>query len=252
MKYFLHLSYKGTHYRGWQKQANVVSIQEVVEQTLTKMLGYSLSCMGCGRTDAGVHASQYFCHITLREALTYDPVFRINKMLPNDIVVHDFIPIPRKAHAQMDALKRTYTYRIHGQPSPFIDELSTYIHMETLNVEKMKLAISYLKGIHDFRALCKQPDVYSSTLCEISSAEITHLPQQIIISITANRFLRNMVRLIVGNLLEIGYGKLTIEQFCLAVDHQQPLPYFRLAHPQGLYLSKISYSYLDLPVNEVI
>ncbi len=251
MKYFLHLSYKGTHYRGWQRQENVISIQEALEQNLSKMLGYSLPCIGCGRTDAGVHASQYFCHITLKDPLTYDPVFRINKMLPNDIVVHEFLEMPKEAHTQYDALERTYTYRIHGKPNPFIDDLSTYVPLDAIDIEKLRLAASYLKGTHDFRAFCKQPDVYKTTDCRISKVTITYLPQQFIFTITANRFLRGMVRLIVGNLLEIGNGKLTIEQFRSALDHQQPLPYFRMAYPQGLYLSKVSYPYLDIPTKEV-
>ena len=252
MKYFLHISYKGTHYRGWQKQENVESIQGVLERTLVKMLGYSQPCIGCGRTDAGVHASQYFCHITLSKPLTYDPVFRLNKMLPNDIVVHDFLPMPKEAHSQFDAVERTYTYRIHGSPNPFIDELSTYVNMDKMDLDNIKVAAGYLKGIHDFRSFCKQPDLNKSTVCDIRKTAITHLPQQLTFSITANRFLRNMVRLIVGNLLAIGFRKLTVEQFRIALVQQQPLPYFQLAYPQGLYLSKVSYPFLDVPVKEVI
>jgi len=246
MKYFLHLAYKGTNYSGWQRQPNAPSIQETLEQCLAKMLGYSLPCIGCGRTDAGVHASQFFCHIIVKEALSYDPVFRINKMLPNDIVVYDFITVHKEAQAQFDALNRTYTYLLHGRKNPFKDDLSTFVEIKHLDIAKMKTAISYLDGSHNFRAFCKQPDIYKSTICNVREVYLKEESQQLTFTITANRFLRGMVRLLVGNLLEIGKGKLTIEQFRLALDKQQPLPYFNMAYPQGLYLSKVQYADLDI------
>lgn len=245
MKYFLHIAYKGTNYSGWQRQPNAPSIQETLEQSLAKMLGYSISCIGCGRTDAGVHASQFFCHIILKEELSYDPIFRINKMLPNDIVVYDFIAVHRAAQAQFDALNRTYTYLLHRKRNPFKEDLSTFIDRE-LNIDKMKLAATFLPGKQDFRAFCKQPDIYKTTICEVKEAYLKQEGQQLVFTITANRFLRGMVRLLVGNLLEIGKDTLTLEQFRLALDEQQPLPYFNMAYPQGLYLSKVQYAYLDI------
>jgi len=246
MKYFLHIAYKGTNYSGWQRQPNAPSIQETLEQSLAKMLGYAIPCIGCGRTDAGVHASQFFCHIILKEELSYDPVFRINKILPNDIVVYDFIAMHKEAQAQFDALNRTYTYLLHGKKNPFKEELSTFIDKNQLDLNKMKSAVAYLPGSHDFRAFCKQPNIYKSTICEVRAVYLKEENQQLTFTITANRFLRGMVRLLVGNILEIGKGKLTIELFRLALDTQQPLPYFNMAYPQGLYLSKVQYAYLEL------
>ena len=252
MKYFLHLAYKGTHYRGWQRQANVISVQETLEQSITKMVGYPISCIGCGRTDAGVHASQYFCHIILQKELDYDPVFRLNKILPKDIALYDFIPVHSKAQAQFHVLHRTYTYLLHGTPSPFLDELSTYFDLQLLNIEQMQSATTLLVGNHNFRSFCKQPDAHNSTICDVQMATLTYQAQRIRFSITANRFLRGMVRLIVGNLLEVGLGKLSVEEFKVALKSQQPLPYFKMAYPQGLYLSKVHYPYLEVPSIELI
>ena len=247
MKYFLHLAYNGTAYKGWQRQVNVLTVQEVIEDKLHRMLGYFVPCIGCGRTDAGVHASQFFCQIILQEALTYDPIFRLNKMLPEDIAIFDFIPVTRQAQAQFDALERTYTYHIHGIKNPFLSTLSTYYPMEGLSVEKMKAAATLLIGERDFLSFCKQPAVYKTTVCQVSAATISQTEKnKLQFTISANRFLRGMVRLVVGNLLAVGYGELTMDLFEKAIKEQAPLPYFRMAYPQGLYLSKVRYDFLDM------
>ena len=248
MKYFIHLAYNGSNYSGWQRQKNVISIQEVLEDTLTKMLGYKTLCTGCGRTDKGVHASQYICHIFLKAALSYDPVFRLNKMLPKDIVIYEFIPVADRAQAQYDVIDRTYTYHIRGQENPFFHQLSVCHDLEQLEIEQMELATAMLVGKQDFKSFCKQPDVYKHTVCEVQAATLIQKgTEHLQFSITANRFIRGMVRLLVGNLLAVGTGALPLEDFEKALKTQIPLPYFRMAYPQGLYLSKVRYAYLDLP-----
>jgi len=248
MKYFIHLAYNGSNYSGWQRQKNVISIQEILEDTLTKMLGYQVLCTGCGRTDKGVHASQYICHIFIKEALTYDPVFRLNKMLPNDIVIYELIPVADRAQAQYDVVDRTYTYHIRGQESPFFHQLSALCAVEQLDIKRMEQATTMLIGRQDFKSFCKKPDVYKHTFCDVQEATLTlNSPQHLQFSITANRFIRGMVRLVVGNLLAIGTGALSLELFENALKTQTALPYFRMAYPQGLYLSKVRYIYLELP-----
>lgn len=248
MKYFIHLAYNGTNYSGWQRQKQVISIQQVLEERLTKMLGYQIICSGCGRTDKGVHASQYVCHIFVKEDFSYDPVFRLNKMLPADIVVYDFIPVADRAQAQYDVLDRTYTYHIYGQQSPFFHKLSAYYPMEKLVFERMELAANMLVGKQDFKAFCKKPDVYKHTFCEVREAKLIQIGvDHLQFTIIANRFIRGMIRLLVGNLLAVGNGELSLATFEKALKEQIPLPYFRLAYPQGLYLSKVRYDYLELP-----
>jgi len=248
MKYFIHLAYNGSNYSGWQRQKNVITIQETLEDTLEKMLGYQVICTGCGRTDKGVHASQYICHIFIKEALSYDPVFRLNKMLPKDITIYELIPVADRAQAQYDVLDRTYTYHIRGQESPFFHQLSTLHDLDQLEIERMEIAAAMLVGKQDFKSFCKQPDVYKHTFCEIQAATLTQRGEQHLeFSITANRFIRGMVRLLVGNLLAVGTEALSLEVFEQALKTQTTLPYFRMAYPQGLYLTKVRYAYLELP-----
>ena len=213
------------------------------------MFGNIVQCMGCGRTDAGVHASQFFCHIDLDDAPDFDFIFRINKMLPDDIVVYELIPVEDQFHSQYSATKRTYDYFIHFDNDPFLAEFSYYHSSRALDFESMQKAIDLLPLNQEYRAFCKAPDVYNNTLCEVSFAELKfNKPQSILrFRISSNRFLRNMIRLIVGNLLEIGSGNLKLEQFEKSLVTTAPLPYFNAAYPHGLYLSEVIYPGLYIP-----
>ena len=216
MKYFLHLAYKGTNYSGWQRQINTPhTIQQTLEEAVSKMVGQPTTCIGCGRTDAGVHASQFYAHIVVEKAFDYDPVERLNRMLPDDISIVECLLVDYPNHAQYDATSRTYEYYIHGQKNAFLSELSAYYSFENLDLEKLKLAAKLIVETSDFSAFCKQPDLYKHTICHIKKAyfEIDEKAQKIVFTITANRFLRGMIRLLVGNMLAVGYGKMSLEQF---------------------------------------
>ncbi len=245
MKFLIHLSYKGTRYHGWQRQANHLTVQEVLEDTLEKMTGAKINCIGCGRTDARVHASQYFCHIKVEEDFTYDPVFRLNKMLPDDITIHEFIPADWDLHAQHDAVARTYTYRIHTQPDAFLSELSAFYTKENLDVERMQAAVEILARQRDFRSMCRHPELYKTTICELTEArlDVFENGKRIEFTFTADRFLRSMVRILVGQTLQIGYGRLSLEAFENCFKTGQPPGRLKLAHPQGLYLSGVQYNF---------
>lgn len=210
------------------------------------MMGRKINCIGCGRTDAGVHASQFYCHILVDEAFDFDPVFRLNKMLPDDIVVYELIPAPRDVHAQHDALSRTYEYHIHLKENPFLSELSTFYPKGNLDLNLMKKAAALLVGEKDFRAFCKQPDLYKNTLCKVSEAQliIDSDSERMLFKITANRFLRGMVRLLVGNLLELGYGRMTFDEFEEYLNSGMAPTFFKSAYPQGLYLAKVEYGFI--------
>ncbi len=253
MKYILHLAYQGQAYRGWQRQPNVNSVQAEVEKALAIMCKQSVTAIGCGRTDAGVNASQYFLHIKTDVVWDFDPVFRLNKILPADIAVFDCIKAGANAHAQHDAVARTYDYFIHHSKDPFLDKLSSLYELVDPQIEEMKKATALLIEYQNYHAFCKRPDLYNNTLCQISQAslELSTNGKRMRFRITGNRFLHGMVRLIVGNLLEIGKGKITVARFEQALKEQRAFRFFNAAYPQGLYLAKVVYPYLDLaPASE--
>ncbi len=248
MRYFLHLSYKGKDFHGWQNQTDVTTVQEVLETQLSKMLGTRTTCHGCGRTDAGVNASQYFCNINIEAELDYDFIFRINKMLPASIVVYDLIPVADNANAQYDAIKRTYDYFFHFKKNPFLDDISSFYEVEDLDIENMKKVVSLLLGEKDFKAFCISPDVYHHTLCKVSNVNLitNESGSRMRFQITANRFLRGMVRILSANILRVGEGKMSVDEFEYCLVNREKPKFHNIAFPQGLYLSKVEYSYISV------
>lgn len=248
MRYFFHIAYKGTRYHGWQRQKTVLSIQEVLETQLQQILKQKISCIGCGRTDAGVHASQYFFHSNIDREWELDLLFVLNKKLPDDIVVYEIIPVEGWPHAQKDALSRTYDYFIHTQANPFLSEVSAFYPLDHFYPEKITAAAHLIPNFTDFRAFCKAPDRYHHTLCELTAVRfwMDEKKERLCFQFTANRFLRSMVRLLVGNLLEVGQGRMSVETFEHHLSSGEAPKFMNLAHPQGLYLSKVEYSFLTL------
>jgi len=247
LKYFLHLAYKGTNYQGWQRQSNVISVQAVLEDKLSQMFKQKLTVHVCGRTDAGVHANQCFCHLIINEPWEFDAIFRLNKMLPPDIRVYEFIPVVAKANAQRDAISRTYDYYIHLKETPFLNELSTFYLIENPALIEMQMAAKLLTQYQDFRSFCKRPDLYPNTLCTVTYAELSINADnsRLHFRITANRFLRAMIRMIVGNLIELGRRKISLADFEQQLKHPKMATQPVFAYPQGLYLSKVVYPYLE-------
>ena len=231
-----------------------MTIQEVMENCLAKILKTSVTILGCGRTDAQVHASQYFFHSDInneRDSNTYrdDLRFRLNKMLPHDIAVFDIIPVSENAHAQYDATQRTYDYFIHTYKDPFLAQASSFYQLKNLGIDKMKKAISLLKKYNDFRSLCKSPDKYKHTLCNISSAKLFSDKDgnKLRFQISSDRFLQGMIRAIVAKLLRVGTGEISLEEFENSLSTKETQQNLEFAYPQGLYLSKVAYPYLDIP-----
>lgn len=246
------MAFKGTHYRGWQMQANTNKpfVQEIIQNAMEKVMGASYKIMGCGRTDAGVHASQYFFHFDGPEQFNYDWVYRMNKNLPEDISIFDLIPAPRpKAHTRYDAIRRTYHYHIHHKKNAFLQDFSLHYPIKDLNVRIIVNALELLKGRHDFGHLCISPNRLDNSICEIYDTSITiaDAGQSIIISITANRFLKSMVRIIVARLLALGEGRIALDDFLSNRTNSQLMKWKTMAPPQGLYLAKIEYPYLNIP-----
>jgi len=211
------------------------------------MLGQTTTIVGCGRTDAGVHASEYYAQFQVEKLFDYNPVFRLNKMLPDDISIEKCMEVSDKAHTQFDAFSRTYEYYIHGQKNAFLSELSSLYSFKNMDFEKLKAAAKLIVETTDFRTFCKQPDVYKHHNCYLKNChwEMDETAQKMVFSITANRFLRGMIRLLVGNMLEVGYGRISLEHFEKCLKNEEKPAFYRAAYPQGLYLARVKYRYLD-------
>ncbi|MBK5278492.1 MAG: tRNA pseudouridine synthase A [Bacteroidia bacterium] len=249
MRYFFHIGFNGYKYRGWQRQPKALNIQQVVEETFLQLFKIPVSIMGCGRTDAQVNASQFFFHVDIEQKWDYDLLFRINKTLPDDIAVFEIIPVDDNRHARFDATLRTYDYFLHTYKDPFLNNVSSLYQEKDLNLEKMKEAVSLLSKYHDYRALCKTPDDYRTTICRVTSATLFSdtTGDKLRFQISADRFLGKMVRIIMGKLLVIGRGELSVAEFESYLISKKTPEVFEPAHPQGLFLSKVTYPYLDIP-----
>ena len=248
MKYFLHISYDGSNYRGWQRQANAVSVQETIEDKLQGIFKKKITVMGCGRTDAGVHASQYVLHIEVDKPIDFDLKFRLNKHLPNDIAVYEVIEMELKQHARFDPVARSYDYFIHSYADPILSRYSSLYELEGMDFDAMKKVVDLLPSYEDYRGFCRHPDLYHHTLCKVSQAKlyIDEEKQRMRFSITANRFLRGMIRLLVSSIIKVGNRELSISAFEDILIHKTVDPNKKPAYPNGLFLSKVKYPYLKL------
>lgn len=249
MRYFINLGYDGGNYKGWQRQKSTrKTIQEVIEQVFFKIFKEKVTVYGCGRTDAGVHASQYAIHINLDEAPKFDLKFRLNKNLPDGIAVFEIIEVTEDQHCRYNAVARTYDYFIHWKKDPILFRYSSFYDDLVLDFDLMRKAVTLILNTKDFRPLCKQPDLYKNTTCQISKCELFVNEEQgrLRFSITSNRFLRGMVRYCVFFLLEVGCGNLTLDEF-EQILNQEKVPLIKKpAYPNGLFLSSVEYSFLEL------
>lgn len=248
MRYFFHIAYQGQYFSGWQKQPGVKSVQEVIEQTLSKIFKTTIAIIGCGRTDAHVHASQFFFHADLEEAFDFDLVFRLNKALPYNIAVFDIIKMEGKPHARFDAVQRKYDYFLHTYKDPFLNTQSSLYQEANLDLYKMKVAVNLLTKYNDYRAFCTHPNKYDHTKCNVMEAGlfVNARGDRFRFNIASNRFLGKMIRIIMGQLLKVGKSELSVEEFESHFIDLQIGNIVSPAHPTGLYLSKVTYPYLDL------
>ena len=243
-RYFFQISYKGTAYHGWQKQAGANTVQETIEQALHKILKKEVHIVGCGRTDTGVHASQYYFHLNTEHEMNADMLFVLNKELPDDISVHKILEVNPDIHAQFSAVQRTYTYRVHTVKDPFLSDLSAYYQLDNFNIAEVIKAVNLLNGEWDFRSFCVTPARHSNTVCRIHKAIFIEdeSTNGFMFRITGDHFLRGMVRIITGKLIEIGSGRMTVAEFRHHLEKGERFKFLNQAYPQGLYLSQIKYS----------
>lgn len=249
MRYFVHIGYNGLQYNGWQKQPGVLNVQGVLEKYLSEALKTPVLINGCGRTDAHVHASQFFFHMDVEREWDFDLMFRLNKLLPVNIAIFDIIPMEGLPHARFDAVQRSYDYFVHTYKDPFLNGLSSFYLLKELDFDKMKAAAAVLPQYKDYRAFCTSPDKYEHTICNVMSASLAvdTNGDKLRFQISSNRFLSKMIRIIMGQLLKIGKGVLSVDEFEYYLATKTTPELITPAHPQGLYLSKVTYPYLNLP-----
>ena len=242
MRYFIELSYHGKNYHGWQIQPNEISIQETVEKALSLLLNQNIQVVGCGRTDAGVHASQFFLHFDFQEEIDKGKLkFKLNSFLPKDIAIFQIHKVQPDAHARFHALSRTYQYKITLVKNPFESDLRYLMPHTNLDVEAMNKATEVLMKFKDFKCFSRSKTDVKTFDCDISEAYWIKENNELTFYITANRFLRNMVRAIVGTFLEIGKGKLTEGDLIDIIESRDRKMAGASVKAKGLYLSKISY-----------
>lgn len=247
-RYFFHIGFNGAAYRGWQIQAEALNVQGVVEAAISKVLKEDITVMGCGRTDALVHASQFFFHADIVQEWDFDLLFRLNKILPADIAVFEIIKVHPNAHARFDATQRTYDYFIHTYKDPFLEQCSALYLLRNLDRDKMKEAVAMLPLYDDYRSFCTTPAKHRTTICQVSSAGLwtDASGDRIRFQISGNRFLSSMVRIIAGKIIAIGTGEFTVAEFEHALRHQPVQKTIEPAYPQGLFLSSVKYPFLDV------
>lgn len=245
-RYFIQLAYNGTNFNGWQIQENTPhTIQQVLQEKLSMILSETIEVVGCGRTDTGVHAKDYYAHFDSVKTDLYladaNYIYKLNKVLPYEIAVKKIYSVKDEASARFDAEYRSYEYLLHSYKDPFLTSSSLLLFGD-LNFEAMNEAAQYLLTVTDFTSFSKVNTQTKTNNCNVTYAQWSKLNDtQFVFKITANRFLQNMVRAIVGTLLEVGKGKITLEEFKTIVNNKNRSGAGMSVSGHALYLTDIQY-----------
>jgi tRNA pseudouridine38-40 synthase len=241
LRYFIAFSYFGKSYHGWQNQPNAITVQEVLEDALSKLLRSAIVVVGAGRTDAGVHAKTMMAHFDFEKEIDLqDLVFRTNAFLPDDIAVTEIFPVHEEAHARFDATERTYEYWITQKKNPFYYDRAHYVK-QALAIDKMNSAAQLLLEHQDFECFSKSNTDVRTYVCDVRKAIWTQENDILVFTISADRFLRNMVRAIVGTLLNVGYGKWSLDDVQGILKSKDRTKAGASVPAKGLYLTNIDY-----------
>lgn len=242
MRYFIELRYDGEAYCGWQRQPDMPTVQQTIEEALTKLLRTTTEIVGAGRTDTGVNASYYVAHFDSGVEFDIEQVcYKLNMMLPKDIAIFSITKVADDAHARFGAIEREYTYFISSVKNPF-RRYSAWLYYVPLDVEKMNQAAAKLLTYSDFTSFAKLNSNNKTNICRIMEAKWSVEADGVLVfTIRADRFLRNMVRSIVGTLVDVGRGRYTIEEFCAIVEAKNLSLSSAGAPAQGLFLSDVVY-----------
>jgi tRNA pseudouridine38-40 synthase len=245
-RYFLELAYNGTRYHGYQIQPNGLSIQEAVQNALSVLLKRKIDITGCGRTDSGVHAFQYFAHFDFEGEIPANLIYSLNGILKKDIVFYRIIPVHDSAHARFDAISRSYVYYIDLRPNPFRQETAYYCPFaDKLDKELIQKAAAILLGYKDFESFCLTDNDAKTKICHLTRSEWIFNDWDWEFHISSDRFLRGMIRLIVGMCLNIGKGKISLEELRDALEHKKALEQAWSAPASGLFLTDIKYKFIQ-------
>lgn len=252
MRYFIHLAYNGTNYCGWQTQPALPTVQLTIEQALTTLLRQPIAIVGCGRTDTGVHASDFYAHFIVEEEShpLIDGIqltFKLNSFLPADIAIFDIFPVRDNAHARFDATARTYQYHVSDKRLPFKQGLYSRIYFQP-DIDMMNQGAQILMEYTDFTSFAKLHTQVKTNICHLTEAHWDMVGDEWVFTIRSNRFLRNMVRSVTGTLLDVGRGKLTLDRLREIIERKDRCAAGVSMPPQGLFLTKVEYNLDDLKI----
>lgn len=242
MRYFVELSYKGTRYNGWQIQKNAPSVQQTIQEAISTLLRETIEIVGAGRTDTGVHAAFYIAHFDAGQAIgdCEGFAYHLNSLLPEDIAVSAVYPVADDAHARFDALEREYKYYILDHKDPFRRE-TTWQYYVPLDIDAMNAACRHLLEAEDFTTFSKLHSNNKTNICNVMTAKWEEADGGLVFTIRADRFLRNMVRSIVGTLADVGRGKISEERFGIILNSRDRSLASGSAPARGLFLTDVTY-----------
>ena len=244
-RYFIRLAYNGTRYHGWQVQQNANSVQQAITNAIDLMWKVKVNLVGCGRTDTGVHAKEFFAHFDLPGSRNSDELadlkFRLNRYLDKDIVIFDIFPVPPGLHARFSAISRTYQYHIHTRKDPFLEDFSWFVP-HVADASQMNAGAEMLLKISDFTSFSKLHSSAKTNICKVYLANWEMKEHRLIFTIKADRFLRNMVRAIVGTLMDLGQGKISMEEFRKIIEGKDRSLAGESVPAKGLFLTKVEYA----------
>lgn len=245
-RYFMHLAYNGANYCGWQTQPELPTVQQTLEEALSTLLRQKIAIVGCGRTDTGVHASDFYAHFdALGDINGSQLAFKLNSFLPADLAIFDIFPVKPNAHARFDATARTYQYHVSDRRLPFSQGLYSRIYFAP-DIEKMNEAARVLMEYEDFTSFAKLHTQVKTNICHLSEAHWIRVGDEWVFTIRSNRFLRNMVRSVTGTLLDVGRGKLTIDGLRAIIEKKDRCAAGVSMPPQGLFLTRVEYDFESL------
>jgi tRNA pseudouridine38-40 synthase len=239
-RYFLEIAYKGTNYSGFQIQQNANSIQSEIEKVFQTIQKEPIALTGSSRTDAGVHALQNFFHFDLNGELDPHLVYKMNAILPEDIVVYKLIPVKPEAHCRFDAISREYKYFIYRHKDPFLKDRAFYFPYN-LNLDLIQEAAEIIKSYTDFTSFSKRNTQVKTFTCSIIESKWKKEKDCLVFSVQANRFLRGMVRALVATILKVGRERITITQFKNIIEEKDCTKASFAVPAHGLFLMKVNY-----------
>lgn len=245
MRYFIEFAYHGKNYFGYQVQPNEISVQQELEKALTTMLREPIKSTGAGRTDTGVHARQMFAHFDTERKIPEDFAYRLNSFLPPDIGIKRIFPVADDLHARFSATHRTYEYYIACEKDPFTQDSAWQLWRRKLDILKMNEACKFLFEYEDFTSFAKLHTDNRTNNCKIYKAFWEQTASGLKFTVSADRFLRNMVRAIVGTMVEIGAGKIEPKQLRTIIEGKNRNLAGTSAPPQGLYLVEVGYNLIN-------